>query len=383
MGTMGRRRFLGAAGMLGAIGMAGFAGAAGNRPAVAAERRGSRERLVFLGSYTSSGEPPGRGLELARRPARRPELRLEHTVGEVPDASFLAFSADRRAMYVTNEFELDGRLTAVSLADPEHPRVLNTRPAHGDATTHLSVHPSGRYLLSANYGDGSVVVHPILPNAELGDATDRVRHTGQHRQAHAHQILTDPSGKWVLAVDLGADSVYVYRLELTTGKLTEHDRLVLPTGAGPRHLAFHPDGHTCYILGELRPEITVAGWDAAAGGLRPHEAVPTVPDGSPDPQAPAEIAVSSDGRFVYCSNRGENTIATFEAGESTLRRLASTPSGGDWPRHFTLDPAENWVYVANQRSGTVSWLPRDPATGLLGEAAGSVDVPSVAIVAFH
>lgn len=378
MGTLDRRRFLGALAGIGA------GAAVSTRIAGATGHSGMGGQLVFLGSYTSSGEPPGRGLELARRPGAGPELRLDHTVEGVPDASFFAFPADRRALYVTNEFERDGRLTALTLTDAAHPEILNTQASHGDATTHLSVHPSGRYLLSASYGDGSVAVHPILPDARLGEATDRVQHTGAQRQAHAHQVLTDPSGRWVLAVDLGADSVYVYRLELNTGKLTQHEQVMLPSGAGPRHLAFHPDGHAAYILGELRPEITVAAWDPGAGRLSPGEVVPTVPADSHGPHAPAEIAVSSDGRFVYASNRGENTIATFQtgAGGTTITRLGNTPTGGDWPRHFTLDPSERWVYVANQRSGTVNWLPRDPDTGRIGESAGSIEVPSVAIVAF-
>ncbi len=341
-------------------------------------------RVVFVGSYTSSPSA-GHGLDVATC-AGGPALRLDHTVPGVPDASWFAFSADRKVLYSTNEAEPVGSVTALSLRDPARPAVLNKQTSRGSAPTHLSVHPSGRYLLTANYGDGTVVVHPILAGGKLGESTDLVKHTGSERDAHAHQVVTDPSGRWVLAVDLGADSVYVYRLDLTSGKLALHEQVRLPSGAGPRHLAFHPNGRVAYVLGELRPEITVASWDPGSGKLTPGKVVPTVAAGAPGPNYPGEIATSGDGRFVYASNRGENTIAAFATGQGghDLKRLGdNASSGGDWPRHFTLDPSERWVYVSNQRSGAVTWLPRDPRTGLLGAPRGSLAVPSVATVLFR
>jgi 6-phosphogluconolactonase (cycloisomerase 2 family) len=254
--------------------------------------------------------------------------------------------------------------------------VLNSQSTRGGSPTHLSVHPSGEHLLTANYGSGSVVVHPLAEDGTIGASTDLVQHHGANRDPHAHQIRTDPSGQWVLAVDLGADSVYVYGL--ADGKLTQQQQLTLPTGAGPRHLAFHPDGARAYILGELRPEITVATWDAASGTLTAGQVIPTAQAGN----FPAEIATSADGRFVYASNRGDNTIAAFAVDDDQLTSLGATPTGGDWPRHFTLSPDERRLYVSNQNSGTVTWLPRDPATGVVGAVEGSVSAPSVGIVAF-
>jgi 6-phosphogluconolactonase len=378
MSGLDRRSFLGV------LGAAGIGSLLPTQPAGAAEypwRRGGR--VAYVGSYTSSGSPPGRGLDVATR--HRSALRAERTVADIPDASWFAFSADRRTLYVTNERLPEGSVTALSLRDPHAPRVLSRRSSLGGAPTHTSVHPAGRHLLTANYGDGTVAVHPILPDGGLGEATDLVRHTGTERQAHAHQVVTDPSGRWVLAVDLGADSVYVYRLDIRSGTLGLHRQVRLPVGAGPRHLAFHPRGRFVYILGELRAEITVADWDPARGELNPEQVVPTVASTAPAPQYPAEIAVSRDGRFVYATNRGEDTIATFAVRERgrEIARLRNVPTGGVWPRHFTLDASQRWFYVSNQRSGTVTWLPRDPASGLPGEVAGSLAVPSVATVAFR
>ncbi|MGB3437873.1 MAG: lactonase family protein [Actinophytocola sp.] len=293
-------------------------------------------------------------------------LTVTGTVAGVPDASFLAFHD--RFLYTTNEGQ--GRVTAL---DRTTNTVLNTASSGGAGPTHLSVHPDG-YLLTANYSSGSVAVHRRDDDGTIGERTDLVQHVGTDRDPHAHQVLPDPTGRWVLAVDLGADSVYVYGL--TDGVLTQHQQLRLPTGAGPRHLAFHPSEPLVYVLGELRPEITVATW--ADGTLTPGQVIPTAQGGN----FPAEIAVSSDGRFVYASNRGDNTIAAFAVTGDQLTALGATPTGGDWPRHFTLSQDEQRIYVSNQNSGTVTWLPRDPATGTLGPMEGSATVPSVGIVAW-
>jgi len=348
-----RREFLGVAGL--ATAALAFARTAGSI---------KQERTVYLGCFGSdlrTGTVDDAGT-----------LTVTGTVAGVPDASFLAVGD--RYLYTTNE-QQNGRVTAL---DRTTNTVLNTRPTGGASPTHLSVHPGGRHLLTANYGDGSVAVHPLADDGTIGESTDLVRHQGTDRDPHAHQIVTDPTGHWVLAVDLGADSVYVYTLDEDTGKLSQHQQLRLPTGAGPRHLTFHPDGTRAYVLGELRPEITVAAWDAEAGTLTPGQVVPTAPDGN----FPAEIAATSDGRFVYASNRGADTIAAFAVRDDGLELVGSTPTGGEWPRHLALSPDERLIYVSNQNSGTVTWLPRDPETGQVSAPAGTAAVPSVGIVAF-
>lgn len=338
--------------------------------------------MILLGSYTSTGDPPGEGLQVATRRDDGPDLRVERTVPGVPDASFIAQAPHAATVYVTNE-KTDGAITALSVRDPGQPRVLNTRSTLADSPTHVSVHPTGRYVLTAHFGDGVVTVHAVLSDGSLGATTCRIPPPGAPAEPHAHQALTDPTGDWVLTVDLGADSVYVYRL--AAGRLVLHRVVGVPAGFGPRHLTFHPKGRFAYLLAELRPEIIVAEWDASAGGLHPRATVPTVPADRSDRVYPAEIAVSRDGRFVYVSNRGADTIATFAVGQDggELSPLGNVPTGGAWPRHFALDPTERWFYVANQNSGTVTWLPRNAETGMPGTPAGSAAVPSVAVVCFH
>jgi 6-phosphogluconolactonase len=327
--------------------------------------------IVYLGCFAACG------LRVGAVDDDTGELTVTGGVADVPEVSFLAFSLNRRVLYATNELTPDGTVTALDIADPARPVVLNRQPTGGAAPTHLSVHASGRFLLTANHGDATVAVHRLEPDGAVGERTARIELGGR-----AHQVLTDPSGRWVLAVDLGADTVHVHRLNLADGTLTPRDHLRLDPGFGPRHLVFHPYGRFVYILGELRPEIAVAGWDTAVGRL---ERVQVVPTAAPAETFPAEVVVSRDGRFVYASNRGVNTVAVLTVLDdgARLSPAAATPTGGDWPRHIALSPDERWLHVCNQRSGSVTRLPRDPATGSLGDPVRATPVPDVAVLLFH
>jgi 6-phosphogluconolactonase len=338
--------------------------------------------VAYVGSYSSDG---GDGLDVASVDAATGTLAVVSTVSGVPDASWLALSADGRYLYTTNEQDPAGSVTALDRSNPGKPVVLNKQSTQGDAPTHLSVHPSGRYLLAANYGSGTVAVFPLGTDGRVGALTDLVAHTGgSGAQPLAHQVLTDPSGQWVLSVDLGNDSVYVHTLDLATGKLTQHQQVVVTTGTGPRHLVFHPDGQHVYLVCEDKSQVIVLAWNAAEGRLTAGQIVGTVEPGATTPNYPGEGALTRDGRFLYVTNRGDNSIATFAvaADGATLTLLRTVPVGGDWPRHVTLDPTERWLYVSNQRSGTVTWLPRDPTSGVVSPTTGSATTTAVAMVLF-
>ncbi|QKV74464.1 lactonase family protein [Amycolatopsis sp. Hca4] len=372
MTGLSRRTFLGAAAGAGAATVLGSSLASAATTPKGCFAGGT----VYIGSYTSGAT--GHGLDVTSRSGAA--LNPVRTVPGISDTSWFDRSADGKTLYVTNEGDPAGYVSALNIADPANPKPLNKVSSKGGAPTHLSVHSSGKYVLAANYSSGSVVVLPILAGGKLGAATDLVTHHADSGQAHAHQVVNDPTGRWVLAVDLGADSVYVYGF--TAGKLSLHQQLKLPAGAGPRHLAFDHSGKFAYILQELRPEVTVASWDAATGTLKALSVVPAVPSGSTGELYPGEIILSRDGKFAYATVRGPNTLATFSVSGATLKLVSTVPTGGNWPRHVALDPSESWFYVSNQRSGTVTWLPRDPATGLPGAPAGSLAVGSVNSVYF-
>ena len=295
---------------------------------------------MFVGSY---GSP---GLSVVT-----PELTVGYVL-PVADVSWLV--ADAGVLYATSE-HAEGTVTVV-----ENLAVQRVLPTLGDEPTHLSRSADGRFLLVADHGSASVAVLPV--GGGPGSTVDFPA------GARPHQVLVDPSGAWVLVVALGLDLVLVYRL--AGGTLVEHGRVNV--GPGPRHLVWHPDGVRCFVVCENAPVVVGCSWDAGRGELTVERSV-RIADGG----HPGEGVVPGDGRFVYVTNRGDNTIVTLDPG---LDVVDTVGCGGDWPRHAALDAGERWLYVANQRSGEVSRLPRDPATGRLSESTGGPKVDGVAVV---
>ncbi len=371
-----RRRFLGAVGV--GAGLLMTEGAArADRP-----EHGSRaEVAAYLGTYTS-WPGGGTGIGLGVYDGATGRLRATGVVPGVPNPSFVI--VEGRRLYAVNE-QSDGAVTALEVGADGVPKVVNSQPTGGADPCHLALHRG--FLLSANYSSGSVSVHPVRPDGGLGERTDLVVHEGSgpdpERQEgpHAHQVLSDPAGEFVLAVDLGTDSVYSYALS-DQGKLTSVGVARLHAGAGPRHLAFHPSGKFAYIANELDSTIVVAAYDG--GVLTPGPKVSTLPAGAPTTPRnyPAEILVSPDGRYVYLSNRGHDSVAVFavERGGAELRLVEATPVGGRFPRHITLDAAGRFLLAANQNSGTVTTFAVDRSTGKLRQV-GTVDSPVPVCVA--
>ncbi|MFJ9523630.1 lactonase family protein [Kitasatospora sp. NPDC101801] len=307
------------------------------------------------------------------------------TVPGVANPSFLAPAGDR--LYAVNE-QASGDVTAVSLRGGR-PEVLNSQSVEGAGPCHLSVHPGGRYLLSACFVSGSVAVHPIAPDGRLGRPTDLVTYPGpdpgQKDGSRPHQVLTDPQGRFVLSVDLGTDLIHTSLLDTGTGKLTAVSRARVQAGAGPRHLAFHPSGRFAYVAAELSSSVIVCGYDPPTGRLTPGVPQPTVPAGGPPPAGPnlpAEVLVSPDGAYVYVSNRGHDSISRFAVGGSggTLTLLDTVPTGGAGPRHISLDPSGALLFAANQNSDSVTVFHRDAAFGTLTPAGAPFATPGPVFV---
>lgn len=378
-----RRRFLGALAQAAVSVTAVGAAACGADPApvsatapTAARPRGARP--LFLGTYTSA-PGGGSGIGLASYDPTTGRITATGTVSGVGDPSFLALHPTGRTLYAVNEQQTGG-VVAVRLSPDGHHRVLGTRGTGGAGPCHLSVHPSGRWLFSANYGSGSVAVHPVDPTGALGARTDLVTHStpppgpGQ-RGPHAHQIITSPDGGHLLAVDLGTDTVYTYRLDTSRGTLARLSYAALRPGAGPRHLTFHPSGRHAYLANEVDNTVVVCGYDPATGRLTPGTPQPT--GTGPGTNYPAQLAVTGDGRFAFLANRGHNSLTRYaiEAGGSRLRLLDTVPVGGDFPRHIALSPGQDLLFAANQRSGTVTVFHVDPASGELTSAGRPFSSP--------
>lgn len=321
-----------------------------------------------FGSYTSAGGP---GIARGRIDPATGTPAVEDTTAAVSDPSWLATSPAGSILYAVSEQE-EGTVSALTA----QLTVLNA-VATGGGPAHVAVHPGGSFLFVSLYGAGAVVTHPIGTDGTVGAATDTRPQGTRRQQSHAHQVVIDPLGTYVLSVDLGRDSVFTYTLDAQAGTLTEVARTALAPGSGPRHLAFHPNGEVAYVAGELDSTVTVCGW--SDGALKPDQVTAAAQDTGAE-NYPGEIAVSPDGRHVYVSNRGTDTVAVFATGDGGTRldRVAAPACGGNWPRHLALDPTGHWLYVANQRSGTVTWLPLDD--GIPGAVAGSLPVPGVAQV---
>ncbi|MGW3247048.1 lactonase family protein [Streptomyces sp. NPDC001070] len=340
---------------------------------------------VYIGSFTSAG---GKGLTTAAVDPDSGALTVLRADSAVEDPSFLVLSEDRTLLYAVSEHAEAGGAAVFSLDDPARPEPMGAAvPVGGGAPTHLCLHRG--HLLTANYASGTVSVLPVDERGALGEPRHILEHEGdgpvRERQEgpHAHMVLPDPSGRWVLSVDLGTDSVRVCELDVASGELEIEREMGLRSGTGPRHLTFHPRGDRAYVMNELDSVVTVCHWDAEVGRLKPVAEVSVLPADASGPNYPSELVVSPDGRFAWAANRGHNSIAVLSLDESgdLLELLETVDCGGDWPRHLALDPSGKRLYAANERSGDVSWFDVDPATGT-PKHAGSVAVPAASCVVF-
>ncbi|MCK7622677.1 lactonase family protein [Streptomyces sp. RS10V-4] len=357
------------------------AGAAGVAAAPAGARRA---RPLFLGTYTSR-PGGGSGIGLAGYDPVTGALTAAGVVAGVADPSYLAPAPDRRTLYAVDE-RADGAVTAVALPRGGAPVVLGSRSTGGAGPCHLSVHPGGRWLLSANYLSGSVAVHPIDPaSGALGPRTDLVTHSfpppgpGQSGP-HAHQVVTAPDGRHVLAVDLGNDTVYTYRLDPRAGTLAPVSYAALRPGAGPRHLAFHPSGRYAYLANEVDNTAVVCRYDPGSGRLAP--GAPQSTGTGPGVSYPAQFLVTRNGRFAFLANRGPNSLTRYAVadGGARLRLLGTVPVGGDFPRQLAFSPDQRWLFAANQKSGTVTVFAVDARTGALTRTGEPFPAPMAVCV---
>ncbi|GAA3799088.1 lactonase family protein [Streptomyces phyllanthi] len=337
-----------------------------------------RRRRAYLGSFTTAGGP---GVVVAAVDGTTGALTALSGVGDLTDPSYLALSPDGDLLYAVSE-TAEGAVAAYRVTGDKPELTGPPVPVRGDGPTHLAL--VAGHVLTANYGSGSVTAVPLRADGTLADAASGVlRHTGSGPDAqrqegpHAHQVQPDPSGRWAVSVDLGTDSVRVCALD--AGVPVSHLETALRPGSGPRHLVFHPDGSYAYVVHELAPVVTVCRWDADSGELVPLGETPLLPD-APDGDAyPSGIVVSPDGRFVWVATRGQDVLSVLavRGGGEELALEGTVPCGGHWPRALTA--SDGFLYVANERSGNVSWFAADPETGM-PVLAGSIEVPAVSCV---
>ena len=371
--TLGRRAVLGSA---------AACLAARPRGAFAA----SPDQVAYVGGYT----PNGAGIGICRMDRATGRLSQTGVVTGTENPSWLALHPSRRTLYAVNEIKtFQGKpgasVTSFQISSGGELAKLDVITSDGLEPAHLSVHPDGRFVLVANYRSGTVAVLPVRPDGSLAQPADTEQDSGpggppvpssgpsgmqpsgdSDGHPHAHMIAADPTGRFVLVDDLGLDRLYVWRFDALTGKLHSPSITAASPGSGPRHFAFHPNGHVLYNLLEESSQITVLAWDGRTGGLARLQTVSTLPAGFAGSNLAAEILVSPDGRFVYASNRLHNSVALFATDRAgTLHPTGHEWVRGDYPRHLSFDPAGRFLFVCNQRSDDITSFRIDPGTGAL------------------
>ncbi|WP_187399757.1 lactonase family protein [Micromonospora sp. AP08] len=335
-----------------------------------------QDAIVHIGGYTAESDGRAEGIVAARRDPATGALTPLGTVAVTPSPSFLVRHPALPVLYAVNELA-EGQVSAFRVGPGGDLDPLGVRPTGGAEPCHLAVAADGRHLFVANYGGGSVAVFPLDADGVPGERSDLVRHEGhgadpeRQEQAHCHMVSPDPGAGPLLAVDLGTDSVYRYDLDAASGRLVPRaPRLRTPAGTGPRHLARHPDGRRCWLVGEL--DGTVTAYDLTPDGL--HQRVRVDASGRVGHVQPSEVAVGPDGRFLYVGNRGVGTVAVFALAGAAPELVAEVDTGGEWPRHFVLTGGH--LYVADERAGMIRIFRVDPGTGVPEPTGEPVPVAS-------
>jgi 6-phosphogluconolactonase (cycloisomerase 2 family) len=355
--------------------------------------------------------PPGngRGIHLFRTDRATGALTPIDVVEMGTSPSCLALNSAGTRLYSANETDRvgddkEGSISAFAV-NPTDGRLepLNTVRSGGAGPTYVSVHPGGRHLLVANYFGGSVAVLPILADGRLGDPSDvkvdagtigptRATHAppgsfavSGHDRTHAHMIQADRSGRFVLHVDLGLDTIFVWRFDNEHGLLVPNDppSVSLPPGDGPRHFHFHPNGRWFYSIQEEGSTVVMFDYDSASGRLTERQSLSTLPPGFAGTNFCSEILVSSDGRYVYAGNRLHDSIAILSVGaDGRLTLIGEEWTRGSYPRSFSFDPTGRFLYCCNQRGDAITTFRVDGATGALSFTGHYTSVGNPSSIAF-
>jgi len=354
--------------------------------------------LVFIGTYTNT---TSRGIYALRLDPERGVLSAPWLAAEARNPTFLALDPAHLHLYSTGELSLDpppaapvGGISAFAV-DRMSGRLefLNQEPTGGGATTHVAVDSTGRMAIAANFGAGYVCALPIGPDGRLGARSAFIEHRGppgpnrdRQAQAHAHSITVSPDNRFALACDLGLDRIFVYRINPAAAGLTPNDPpfAAAPPGAGPRHGKFSVDGKFFYSTNEMGGSVCVYSWDGGRGALALKQTISTLPSDFHELNTVAEIRLHPNGRFVYASNRGHDSIAVFarDPALGTLRSVEVVPCGGKHPRNFALSPDGRWLLCANRDTDNVVLFRVDPGSGRLDRTDSEIAVPRPVCILF-
>jgi 6-phosphogluconolactonase len=342
---------------------------------------------LYIGTYTAQAGGNGEGIYSLDMEAQSGALSGLRLAASAANPSFLALDAPRQRLFAVNELEHwhgrpGGAVSAYAIQPGGRLKRLSQRLSGGAAPCYLSLEPSGGAVLVANYLSGTVArlgitpegglrsPHPVYGHAGTGPRTDR------QEGPHAHAIAADPSGRWALATDLGADKLYIY--QLTINSMQPYGALGLQPGSGPRHFAFTPDGRRLYLANELDSTVSFFTFNPDGPHLEHVQTVPALPPSAAQTENTlAHLALHPSGRWLYASNRGHDSLAVFEvAADGKLTPTGHVPAGGRVPRHFALTPEGGWLVCAHQNSDSLVVFAVDQENGALVDTGRRVEVPT-------
>lgn len=353
----------------------------------------ARELLVYIGTYTKT---TSKGIYAGRFDPETGKLGELTLAAETANPSFVALSPDRRFLYAVSEgagAEFNGKPSGSVNAYAINPAdgnltALNSAASAGRGPCHLSVTPDGKTVLVANYSSGIVAALPVNTDGRIGApaAFDQHEghsiHPGRQKGPYAHSIYASADGRFAFSADLGTDKVYTYKLSPLLEPASE---VALEPGSGPRHLALSADGRRAYVINELANTITTFTVDPVSGALTPLQSVSTLPGDFTGKSTTAEVVVHPNGRFVYGSNRGNDSIAIFNVSptDGTLTPAGHVPTQGRTPRNFSLSPDGRWLIAANQDGDSLVIFSVDANTGALSPTGQKVTVGAPVCVRFY
>jgi 6-phosphogluconolactonase len=355
--------------------------------------------LALVGTYTNS--TASKGIYAFDFDSESGKLTAKGVAAETPDPSWVAIHPNGKFAYAANESGKKSTITAFALdAKTAKLTQLNELPALGEDPCYLSFDKTDKYLFVANYTSGNVVVFPILPDGKLGEHTANVKNAGplgpnKERQEapHAHWVEASAGNRFAYVADLGLDRVLIYPFDAAKGTLTAPSgagsgaegifSVKLTPGTGPRHAAFSSNGNFLYVLGEMQSTVSVFA-NEHQEVWRPVQEVSALPELFSGRNDAAEIAIHPNGKWLFTSNRGHDTIAVFaiNPADGTLRKTGDFPTGGQEPRHFAIDPTGQFLLAENQNSNTIVVFRINEASGALNQVSQTMGIPSPVCLTF-
>jgi 6-phosphogluconolactonase len=357
----------------------------------------TKRTLLFVGTYTTpvphAKRASAKGIYRLNLDLSSGKLTLIGETTGIVNPSFVTINSRKRHLYATSEAN-EGMIFAYAI-DPGSGELtfINSQPSLGSGAAYVSVDPTDRFVLAANYSSGkAIVIFPVRADGGIDPASGSAEHEGtgpntaRQERPHGHCVITDHPGKYVFVVDLGIDKVMIYKLDAANKQLIPNEvpSVSFEPGAGPRHLVFHPNGKNAYVIHELNSTISALAYDGTRGALEVLQTVSALPEGFGGSSDCADIQVTPSGKFLYGSNRGDDSIVihAIDPNSGKMTYVGHKPTGGKIPRNFAIDPTGTFLLVGNQDSDTIVTFRINQQTGQLEDTGNVLEIPAPVCLKF-